>query len=77
MCKWGTDKEVRVFIPAELSHTGEDRFDTKKIDACIAPIVRALTNAGIYTTQSCCGHGNDDGIIWLHDGRIIRVEKTQ
>ena len=74
MCKWGTDEEVRVFIPAELSHTGEDRFDIKKIDKCIAPIVSALVEAGIYTTQSCCGHGKADGSIMLQDGRELVIK---
>jgi len=74
MCKWGTDEPVLVFIPASLSHTGEDRFDIKGIDRCIAPIVRALTNAGIYPIQSCCGHGNGDGRIDLYDGRTLIIK---
>lgn len=76
MCEWGTDEPVMVFIPAELSHTGENRTDIKKIDSCIAPIVRALTNAGIYTTQSCCGHGKGDGRIDLYDGRTLIVQSS-
>ena len=78
MCTWGTDEEVLVFIPAYLSHTHEDRFAFKKIDKCIAPIVRALNSNGIYTTQSCCGHGKTDGYIDLLDGRrlvILGVEQ--
>ena len=73
MCKWGIDEEVRVYIPAEVSYTGETRFDVKKIDKCIAPIVKALTEAGIYTTQSCCGHGKTDGRIDLLDGRTLVI----
>jgi len=73
MCKWGTDEEVQVTVPAHLSYTGEDRVDTIKIDKCIAPIVRALNEAGIRTDQSCCGHGKGNGSILLHDGRELII----
>jgi len=73
MCKHGTDEHVLVYIPAHLSYSGDARFDIKPIDKCIASIVRALTNAGIYTTQSCCGHGKCDGQIDLLDGRILMI----
>ena len=74
MCEWGTEVELFVLIPAQLSHTGELRWDKKKIDACIAPIVDALNNAGIYTASSCCGHGKGDGEILLHDGRELIIK---
>jgi hypothetical protein len=52
-----------------------DRFDPIKIgdkiqaiDACIAPIVRALNENGIPTVASCCGHFNRWGSIILADG---------
>lgn len=77
MCKWGTSEEVLVTIPAELSYTHEDRVDIKKIDACIAPIVRALNEAGIRTDASCCGHGKVDGFISLHDGRELVVRPSE
>lgn len=77
MCEWGTDVILRVPIPAELSHTGKFRWDYKDIDSCIAPIVQALNDAGIYTAQSCCGHGKGDGEILLHDGRIIVIKKRE
>ena len=73
MCKHGTAEEVIVYIPERLSYTGRSRVDVKKIDKCIAPIVRALTNAGIYTTQSCCGHFKCDGQIDLLDGRMLMI----
>ncbi|KKN03223.1 hypothetical protein LCGC14_1109770 [marine sediment metagenome] len=76
MCEWGTDEPVEVFISADVSHTGADRFDIKPIDACIAPIVRALTNAGILTGGSCCGHGKADGWIYLEDGRELVIRKS-
>lgn len=42
MCEWGTTEKVEVTIPAYLSHTDEERKEQVAIDACIAPIVRAL-----------------------------------
>ncbi len=46
------------------------------IDHCIADIVAALNAANIITMASCCGHGKQDGIINLEDGReiIIKME---
>lgn len=77
MCKWGTSEKVLVTIPAELSYTHEDRVDMKGIDKCIAPIVRALNEAGIRTDASCCGHGKFDGFISLHDGRELVVRPSE
>lgn len=74
MCKWGTYEEVEVTIQAHLSHTGKTRKRIFKIDKCIAPIVRALENAGIYMLASCCGHGKGNGRIDLVDGRIITIK---
>jgi|SRR3989304_9383533 len=42
------------------------------IDSCIAPIVKALQDANIITTSSCCGHGKTNGYIVLGD-RILEV----
>lgn len=75
MCKWGTYEKVEVTIPAELSYTGEERKAVKKIDKCIAPIVRALEQAGIKMSASCCGHGKVDGRIDLQDGRILIIKQ--
>lgn len=76
MCEWGTDVPVAVTIPADLSYTHEDREDVKLIDACIAPIVEALNEAGIRTDGSCCGHGKADGWIVLNDGRELVVRQN-
>ena len=76
MCKWGTYEPVLVYIDEQHSHTGAHRFDVKPIDACIAPIVRALTNAGILTSGSCCGHGKADGWICLRDGRMLVIRQS-
>ena len=77
MCKFGDDVLLRVPIPADLSYTGEFRWAEKGIDRCIAPIVKALNDAGIYTANCCCGHGKEDGIILLHDGRILVIKNKQ
>lgn len=76
MCKWGTETELLVTIPAHLSHTSQVRQAVKGIDSCIAEIVRALNEGGITTISSCCGHGKRDGEIQLADGRVL-VIKTQ
>jgi len=77
MCTWGDEVLLRVPVPAALSHTGAFRWAEKAVDRCIAPIVQALNDAGIYTANSCCGHGQADGEIILHDGRVLRIEKIQ
>jgi len=74
MCEWGTSVEVEVTVPADLSYTGEDRVAVKKIDACIAPIVKALNEAGIKTRSSCCGHGKTDGHISLWDDTELVIK---
>lgn len=73
MCKWGDTTPLTVFIPAKLSRTGEARWDTKDVDSCIAPIVRALNDAGVITVASCCGHGKRPANIALADGREIVI----
>lgn len=77
MCKWGREVRLTVPIPAHLSHTGKFRWDEKLIDACIAPIVQALNDAGIYTGGCCCGHGKDTGWIALHDDRVLVIKTRE
>lgn len=77
MCKWGTTVDLPVTIPADLSHTEEGRVAAKAIDACIAPIVKALNDAGILTRSSCCGHEKRPGSIALADGREILLSEHQ
>jgi len=77
MCKWGTYEEVIVPIPPDLSCDGEFHMAMKKIDACIAPIVKALNQGGVYTRSCCCGHGERDGHIDLWDGRILVVKSKE
>lgn len=76
MCKWGTEVVLRVPMPAELSYTGKFRWDEKGIDACIASLVQCLNDAGIYTANSCCGHGKAPGWIVLHDGRQLLIVES-
>jgi hypothetical protein len=73
MCEWGTSTPLEVTIPAYLSHTGVERQAVKDVDSCIAPIVRALNDAGVITVASCCGHGKQPGNIALADGREIII----
>ena len=65
---------LKVWIPAELSHTREGRWAWKPIDPCIAPLVKELNEAGMITVGSCCGHGVEDGTIALLDGRELVVK---
>ena len=75
MCKWGTSTDCLVPMPADLSHTGEFRWAIKGVDSCLVDLVNALNAAGLYTAQSCCGHGKGDGFIDLHDGRRLIIQK--
>lgn len=75
MCKHGTDVLLEVIIPAGLSYTGKARKKIVGIDACIAPLVKALNNAGFTTVASCCGHGKRPGNIALADGRELIIAK--
>ena len=76
MCEPGNTKSIVVIVPADLSHTGKARFKLADIDECIAPIVRALNNAGILTRGCCCGHGRENGSILLQDGRMLEIHGT-
>ena len=73
MCKPGDTVQLRVPMPAHLSHTGKFRWASKGVDRCIAPIVAALNADGIFTANCCCGHGRRRGSIVLHDGRTLII----
>jgi hypothetical protein len=77
MCKWGNDIAMEVVIPAHLSHSGAAYRREIGIDACIAPIVRALNDGGVSTIQSCCGHGKAMGRIDLADGRVLIIANDE
>lgn len=65
MCEQGTTAHVVV--------NGNEVVD---VDACIAPIVRILNDAGIGTVASCCGHGHRPGNIALADGRELIIARS-
>lgn len=73
MCEHGVSTVLVVPVPANLSHTGEAVWTHKPVDACIAPIVDALNQAGVLTAASCCGHGKGPGEIPLQDGRVVTI----
>ena len=47
-----------------------------KIDACIAPLVRAYEEGGFEMVASCCGHGKTYGRIDFADGSKIIIESV-
>lgn len=76
MCDYGNQIILHVPIRGDLSYTGEDRWDDKAIDSCIAPIVKALNDAEVFTLASCCGHGKGGGSIILWDDRELVLRPT-
>lgn len=77
MCTWGTHTPVMILMPAELHHTGKAHFEIKMIDSCIAPLIRRLNAAGIFTSNCCCGHGKADASIHLQDGTRMLVPQPR
>jgi len=73
MCEWGNEEEILVKIPYDLSHDGRTTWKRKKIDTCIASLVRALQVGGINMRGSCCGHNRSVGNIHLQDGRVLVI----
>jgi hypothetical protein len=58
MCKWGTDRMVRLSFPNDISGKTECM-----VDYCISPLVQALNDFGFQTVGSCCGHGKNPASI--------------
>lgn len=77
MCRHGSTFPVNVPIPTDLSHTRELRWAVKPVDSCIARIIGALNEGGVFTRASCCGHGRGPGTIELQDGRTLVVVSHQ
>ena len=75
MCKWGNSVYMELVVQPEQSFDGKARMKVVAIDTCIAPMVKALNNAGIVTISSCCGHGKSAGSIMLADGRELIIKK--
>ena len=76
MCEWGDMVDLLVPIPANCSHTGKFRWDTKPVDRCLVSYVKALNDADLYTGGSCCGHGKDKGYISFHNGMVFVIDKV-
>jgi hypothetical protein len=45
----------------------------QSVDFCIADIVAALNAANLSTVASCCGHGKQEAVISLADGRTLTL----
>ena len=73
MCEYGKEVICRVPIFPEDSHTGKMRWADKAVDACLAQEVNRLNASGRFTRTCCCGHGEREGDIVLHDGTIIKT----
>jgi hypothetical protein len=65
MCKHGTLKEVTI-SPKPFK---------VKVDSCIADEIVWLNSQGVYTANSCCGHGEDKSIalIYTNHGSIQKA----
>lgn len=68
MCKWGTDRIVRLCRPTPVQ-----RSMVTKVDACIAPLVQLLNDYGVETIASCCGHGKVDESSIIIDAKHISL----
>lgn len=68
MCRWGTDRFVKLCKP-----TAQGKYWVA-VDSCIADLVRALNDANIETIGCCCGHGKENGSILLADGRELKIK---
>lgn len=73
MCDWNNTIPLQIWLPANLSRTGEAGWEIRGVDSCIAPIVRALNDAGVVTVASCCGHGKRPSSIALVGGSEIII----
>lgn len=65
MCQWGTTEVL-------VGHTNS-RGGLINVDKCLAPIIKALNDAGVRTAACCCGHGKMPGNVMLADGREIVI----
>jgi len=71
MCEHGTT--TRVYLLRTSASGGPPAYGPVEVDACIAPLVAALNDAGFRTVASCCGHGRRPGSIALADGRCLSI----
>jgi len=66
MCKWGTDKMVKLAYPMHNSKRMEIA-----VDACLQPLIQMLNDYKIHTVGCCCGHGNGEGSILIEQNEQI------
>lgn len=73
------DRDHTTCVPGSYSNDTKVRTHRGPafVDPCIADIVEALNTAGIPTSASCCGHGDEDGSIHLSDGRTLNISFDQ
>ena len=81
------DNKEPAFMDRECHNCGKKPIDVlvidymtgklaaKKIDYCIADIVKALQESNINMISSCCGHKIKNGWICLADGRSLIIKK--
>lgn len=48
-----------------------------RIDRCIHELVAAVESAGLVPVASCCGHGQQCGVITLSDGRTLLIVENR
>jgi hypothetical protein len=77
MCDHNDTVETVFLVPARLSHNGRRRLKWGQVDRCIAPLIRELNEAGLFTSQSCCGHGKMPGQIDFHGGLSLTPEEAR
>jgi len=65
MCKQGLTKTVCV------------HREIVAVDECLVDTIVSLNEAGLPTIGCCCGHGKENGYIWLKDGRVFIVLTPQ
>lgn len=68
MCKWGTNKKIKLLKPKQYS-----KRKYALVDKCISDIIIALNKEKIETIASCCGHFKGIGSIVLKDGRELLI----
>lgn len=71
MCKFGTDRFVRLCTPKPYNDLVKISVNSVKVDACLAPLVQMLNDYDIETIACCCGHGKAEfSHIRLHPKNI-------
>ena len=72
MCAWGINRPVT--LAYQMLVSGRTEVD---VDACLAPLIQALNDAGVQTVGCCCGHGRGQGSVLIQqDARIIELRLT-